>query len=45
MEPYNPKNIEGKWQKAWADAKLYETDIATIQGKALRLGYVPISFR
>jgi leucyl-tRNA synthetase/8-oxo-dGTP pyrophosphatase MutT (NUDIX family) len=41
MEPYNPKNIEGKWQKAWADAKLYETAIATSKEKLYVLDMFP----
>ena len=26
-ERYNPQELEPKWQQAWADAKLYETDL------------------
>jgi leucyl-tRNA synthetase len=30
VEKYEPKNIEGKWQRAWADAGLYRTpDVST----------------
>ncbi len=28
-ERYNPQEIEPKWQQRWADAKLYETDLAS----------------
>jgi len=41
MEPYNPKNIESKWQKKWADTKLYETDIATKKEKLYVLDMFP----
>jgi leucyl-tRNA synthetase len=41
MEPYTPKNIEGKWQKKWADDKLYETDIATNKEKLYVLDMFP----
>jgi leucyl-tRNA synthetase len=41
MEPYNPKNIEDKWQKEWADKKLYETDIATSKEKVYVLDMFP----
>jgi leucyl-tRNA synthetase len=41
MEPYNPKDIESKWQKAWADAKLYETDITTNKKKIYVLDMFP----
>ncbi len=27
-ERYNPQELEPKWQQAWADAKLYETDLS-----------------
>ncbi len=41
MEPYNPKDIEGKWQKAWAEAKLYETDIHSNKKKIYVLDMFP----
>ncbi len=41
MESYNPKNIEGKWQKAWADAKINETDIDTNKEKVYVLDMFP----
>lgn len=41
MEPYNPKNIESKWQKKWADNKLYETNIATSKEKLYVLDMFP----
>lgn len=41
MEPYNPKAIEGKWQKAWADSKLYETKIDTDKKKVYVLDMFP----
>lgn len=28
-ERYNPQEIEPKWQRAWADARLYETDLTS----------------
>ena len=28
-ERYNPQEIEPKWQQRWADAKMYETDLAS----------------
>ncbi len=41
MELYNPKNIEAKWQKKWADTKLYETDISTTKKKMYVLDMFP----
>ncbi len=41
MESYNPKNIEPKWQKKWADTKLYETDISTTKKKMYVLDMFP----
>lgn len=41
MEPYNPKNIESKWQKIWADDLLYKTDIATDKKKMYVLDMFP----
>lgn len=41
MEPYNPKEIESKWQKKWADDLLYKTDIATQKKKMYVLDMFP----
>jgi leucyl-tRNA synthetase len=41
MEPYNPKEIESKWQKVWRDSKLYETDIHTSKKKMYVLDMFP----
>lgn len=41
MEPYNPKQIEGKWQKTWADSKIYETNISTDKKKMYVLDMFP----
>lgn len=41
MEPYNPKNIEGKWQKKWTEDRLYETDISTSKEKMYVLDMFP----
>jgi len=27
MNPYNPTDVEAKWQKKWADAKLHQADL------------------
>ena len=27
MNPYNPTDVEAKWQKNWGDAKLHQTDL------------------
>lgn len=41
MEPYNPKNIEGKWQKTWADNRQNETNIASGKEKLYVLDMFP----
>jgi leucyl-tRNA synthetase len=41
MEPYNPKDIEGKWQKKWAEELLYKTDITTNKEKIYVLDMFP----
>ena len=41
MESYNPKNIEGKWQKKWADEKLYETNLRSDKKKIYVLDMFP----
>lgn len=41
MESYNPKNIEGKWQKKWADDLLYETNINSDKEKLYVLDMFP----
>ncbi len=41
MEPYNPKDIEGKWQKKWASDLLYETNIETDKKKMYVLDMFP----
>ncbi len=27
FKPYNPSEVEARWQQKWADAKIYETDL------------------
>ncbi len=41
MREYNYKDIEAKWQKKWADEKLYETDINTSKEKMYVLDMFP----
>lgn len=41
MERYNPKNIEGKWQKIWKENKLYETALTTDKQKMYVLDMFP----
>lgn len=41
MEAYNPKNIEPKWQKKWAEDKLYETNLLSDKEKVYVLDMFP----
>ncbi|MEN9337697.1 MAG: hypothetical protein RIQ41_11 [Candidatus Parcubacteria bacterium] len=41
MEPYIPKNIEGKWQKIWSDTKLYEMNVHSDKEKLYVLDMFP----
>lgn len=41
MEPYIPKNIEGKWQKKWQDGRQNETSIKTDKKKLYVLDMFP----
>lgn len=41
MEPYTPKDIEGKWQKKWAEDNLYVTNIETHKEKVYVLDMFP----
>lgn len=38
---YNPKEIEPKWQKRWAEQKLYEADNASTKPKKFVLEFFP----
>ena len=39
--PYTPKNIEEKWQRAWADARVAEVDVAQPGDKFYMLNMFP----
>src|SRR5262245_26042425 len=41
MKRYNPKEIEPKWQKKWADDRIYEADDSTDKPKKYILEYFP----
>jgi leucyl-tRNA synthetase len=41
MKRYNPKDIEPKWQKTWADNKIYEATETTDRPKRYILEYFP----
>lgn len=41
MKRYNPKDIEPKWQKTWADSKLYEAQDDPSKPKRYILEYFP----
>ncbi|HSD56402.1 MAG TPA: leucine--tRNA ligase [Candidatus Saccharimonadales bacterium] len=41
MKRYNPKDIEPKWQQAWADNKIYEASDSTDKPKKYILEYFP----
>lgn len=41
MKRYNPKEIEPKWQKTWADQKIYESADASEKPKKYILEYFP----
>ncbi|HEY8181770.1 MAG TPA: class I tRNA ligase family protein, partial [Thermoanaerobaculia bacterium] len=39
--PYDPKNIEEKWQRAWADARVAEIDVSKPGGEYYMLNMFP----
>ena len=41
MQRYNPKEIEPKWQQAWADSKIYEADDNSAKPKKFILEFFP----
>lgn len=41
MKRYNPKELEPKWQKTWADSKIYEASADTSLPKRYVLEYFP----
>jgi leucyl-tRNA synthetase len=41
MQRYNPKVIEPKWQKIWAETELYKTDTKSNKPKVYVLDYFP----
>src|SRR3954447_8238306 len=41
LMPYEPKLIEEKWQRAWADAKVAEVDVAAPGDKFYMLNMFP----
>ncbi len=41
MKRYNPKDIEPKWQKTWADSKIYEASDTSDKPKKYILEYFP----
>jgi leucyl-tRNA synthetase len=41
MKRYDPKIIEPKWQKLWADTELYKTDTKSSKPKVYVLDYFP----
>lgn len=41
MQRYNPKDIEPKWQQAWAETKIYEADDNSDKPKKFILEYFP----
>jgi leucyl-tRNA synthetase len=41
MKRYNPKEIEPKWQQAWADSKIYEAADSSDKPKKYILEYFP----
>ena len=41
MKRYNPKEIEPKWQQAWADSKIYEAEENSDKPKKYILEYFP----
>ena len=41
MKRYNPKDIEPKWQKSWADSKIYEANDDSEKPKKYILEYFP----
>lgn len=41
MQRYNPKEIEPKWQQAWADSKIYQTTDDPTKPKKYILEYFP----
>lgn len=41
MQRYNPKEIEPKWQKVWADSKIYEASDDSSRPKRYILEYFP----
>lgn len=41
MKRYNPKDIEPKWQQAWADSKIYEADDNSDKPKKYILEFFP----
>ena len=42
---YNPNEIEAKWQKKWADDRLYESNIDDIKTQVLCPYHAALSFR
>ena len=41
MARYNAKEVEKKWQKTWADAKVFEADLSTDKPKYYVLEMFP----
>jgi leucyl-tRNA synthetase len=41
MKRYNPKEIEPRWQQAWADSKIYEAETQSAKPKKYILEYFP----
>ena len=41
MQRYNPKEIEPKWQQAWADSKIYEAEANSDKPKKFILEFFP----
>ncbi|HET7827879.1 MAG TPA: leucine--tRNA ligase [Candidatus Saccharimonadales bacterium] len=41
MRRYNPKEIEPKWQKIWAETGIYKTDISRMADKAYVIPMLP----
>ena len=41
MQRYNPKEIEPKWQKAWADSKIYQAEDNSDKPKKFILEFFP----
>ena len=44
MADYNPQQIEAKWQKRWAEARVFDSEADPAKPKAKGRRYVPNSF-